>query len=788
MVGKEKAPAVPAGASPHQHANGKELARESSVSGVQKTITDALTPDTPGAVEFLQRLRPSGPWLLAAIPPEGGAPVCRSFGPDDLAGLAAWLEQHQGQRNLYYHLNPTAAGLRSKAKKGDITAVEWLHVDIDPRAGEDLQEERSRAFSLLSDSLPKGIPAPTVVVDSGGGYQALWRLDAPVHVDGDEAKAQEVERYTRQLESAFSADHCHNVDRIMRLPGTINVPNDKKRKKGRVPRLAQVVEFNDTAHPLEGFTQAPAVGGAGGAGGGNGKPSGQTTAVAVSGDLPRLDSVDDLDKWAVPDWLKVLIVQGHDPDDPQKYPSRSEAYFACACWLVRSGVPDDVAVAVLTDPDFGISEGILEKPNPIKYAARQVGQAHGAVDVGWNPVNKEGQPVKCLHNTVVALRKLGVECRHDLFRRRNLVGHHELQEFAGEFSDQAEVLLRKFIRQQFGFDPGKEHVKDAVLELCADNRFDPLLDYLDGLPAWDGVARLDRWLHTYLGAEDNAYTRQAGATWLLAAIARAKQPGVKFDHMLVLVGAQGMGKSTALRILAGDDFFKDTNFLGARDAREVLEATAGAWIIECAELAGMRHRDAESLKHEITKQEDTGRPAYTRNVITVRRRFVLAGTTNSKRFLQDDTGNRRFWPVETAQVDLEGLARDRSQLWAEALSRFFSGDYRLYLTSEAKQQAEAAQQERRSADESVLEQLETLLAEGYYNGVPAIATESVYTLLDIPKERRHQHAARVKRAMEVLGWEPTGNSVRWMGKKQRLYIWGGKGPAPEVVSPETQFE
>lgn len=401
MAGKEKAPAVPTGASPHQHANEEELARESSVSGVQKTITDALTPDTSAALAFLQRLRPGGPWLLAAIAPEGGAPVCRDFGPNDLDGLAAWLDQHQGQRNLYYHLNPTAAGLRSKAKKGDITAVEWLHVDIDPRAGEDIGEERSRAFSLLSDNLPKGVPAPTVVVDSGGGYQALWRLDAPVHVDGDEAKAQEVERYTRQLESAFSADHCHNVDRIMRLPGTINVPNDKKRKKGRVPRLAQVVEFNDTAHPLEGFTQAPTVAGAGE---GNGKPNGQTTAVAVSGDLPRLDSVDDLDKWAVPDWLKVLIVQGHDPDDPKKYPSRSEAYFACACGLVRSEVPDEVVVSVLTDPDFGISEAILEKPKPAYYATRQVERAHQLA----NQPDPELEELNAKH---AVIGNLGGKCR-----------------------------------------------------------------------------------------------------------------------------------------------------------------------------------------------------------------------------------------------------------------------------------------------------------------------------------------------------------------------------------------
>lgn len=781
MADIKKASVSPTKAS-HQQlaANEEELARKSSVSAVQKTITDDLTPNTPEALKFLQRLRPNGPWLLVAFDPEGGTPSFCNFGPDDGAEVIKWLDKYQGQRNLYYHLNQTAPGLRNKAKKSDITAVEWLHVDMDPRAGEDIGEERFRILSFLTHNRPKEIPAPTVIVDSGGGYQAFWRLNELVRVGGDEVKAREVERYTRHLESVFSADNCHNCDRIMRLPGTINVPDAKKRKKGREKRLAQVVEFNSNTYQLADFKQAPLVTR-------GGTPSGQIIPL-LRGNISQLVSVDELDKWEVPDWIKVLIVQGSDPDNPQKYPSRSEAYFHCTCELVRKGVPDEIILGILTDPSLGISQAILEKRHPEKYALRQIKRAHDAGELDWNPVNKEGQPVKCLRNTVVAIRRLGVKCSHDLFKRRNLVGHYELQEFTDEFSDQAEVVLRKLIRDKFGFDPGKDHVKDAVLELCIENRFDPLSDHLDDLPLWDGVQRLDSWLPKYLGTKDNAYTRQAGATWLLAAIARAKQPGIKFDHMLVLVGPQGAGKSTALRILAGDNFFTDANFLGAHDSREVLEATEGAWIVECAELAGMRRKDAETLKHEITKQEDKGRPAYGRHIVTVPRRFVLAGTTNSGRFLQDDTGNRRFWPVETTQVDLDGLARDRCQLWAEALSRFVSGHYRLYLTGEAKELAEAAQKERRSADEGYIELLETVQPEGRYKGKSAVSTETVYTVLGIPTERRSGRlATEVKRAMEVLGWSAATSSVWWMGKQQRLYLWAGKGLGPEVLSPETQF-
>lgn len=778
MTDKEKAPASPTGAS-HQQlgANEEELARKSSASAVQKTITDDLTPDTSEAVEFLRQFRPDGPWVLTCISSDKKNIETRTFRKDAVPAMTNWIENHQGNRNLYFHVNPVLRDLTKKAEKTDIAALEWLHVDIDPRAGEDIKQERERALRLLQNFRPE----PTVIIDSGGGYQGFWRIEEPVPINGQLPQAEDAERYNIHLERLFAADNCHNCDRIMRLPGTVNIPDAKKRAKGRVKRIASLVYFKDeNSYPLSKFTQAPKIqmevlG-----------FSGRT--IEVSGNVPRLDSVDELDQWHVPDWLKVLIVQGHDPDNPQKYPSRSEAYYACACGLVRSGVPDEVIFSVLMEQDFGISQAILEKRRPAKYALRQIERARGAVSADWDQVNKQGQPVKSLQNTVVALRKLGVDCRYDLFRRRNLLGHHELQEFAGEFSDQGEVLLRKFIRQQFSFDPGKEHVKDAVLELCVENPFDPLVDHLESLPQWDGVQRLDTWLASYLGTADNAYTRQAGAVWLLAAIARAKQPGTKFDHMLVLVGAQGVGKSTALQILAGRDFFTDANFLGARDTREVLEATGGAWIVECAELAGMQRKDVETLKHEITKQEDKGRPAYGRHTITVPRRFILAGTTNSRRFLQDDTGNRRFWPVETTQINLPALRLDRDQIWAEALSRFECGNCQLYLTGEAKQQAEAAQKERRSADESFLEQLETLQAEGFYEGTPAIATGSVYKFLGISKEQTHRHAARVKRAMEVLGWESTTTSVRWMGEKQRLYLWVGEGTLPEIASTNSQFD
>ncbi len=779
--------ATPNERSPRQGVNLEGAANEVKLDRLvqdESSTTEATQPIiyTAAAVSFLRGIRPEGPWVLAAKHPERNGFRFKSFAPGREAEITKWLARLSSQ-NVYYHLNPTTAGLEKKAAKSDVTAVTFLHVDIDPRAGEPVDKERARILGVLTDKLPEGVQPPTIIISSGAGYQALWALREPILLDGSEAQAAEAERYTRWLEHMFGADNCHNVDRILRLPGTINNPDAKKRAKGRSAAPATVVELHpERVYGLEDFRQAPAQGSAAHSAG---RLPRVVSASASLGNVQRLDSVNDLDKWNVPDWLKVLIVQGKDPDEPHKYDSRSEALFAASCWLVRLNVPDEVIYSVLTDESFGIAESVVEQKSPDKYAQRQIDKAHEAVgqDLGWNPVNeKTGMPLKNLHNTITALRLIGLECSYDLFRRRNMVGHHQMQELTGEFSDMAEVLVRREIRCRFGFDPGKEHVRDAVLELCALGSFDPLRDHLHGLPTWDGVPRLDSWLVRYLGAEDSPYLRAAGATWLVAAMARAFEPGTKFDHMLVLVGAQGRGKSSALNILAGE-FFSDANFLDAQDTREVLEATEGAWIVECAELAGMRRKDVETLKHEITRREDRGRPAYARTVVSVKRRFVLAGTTNSGRFLHDDTGNRRFWPVEVGEIDLPGLQVDRDQLLAEALARYRSGEYQLFLTGDALEGAEQAQEARRAVEDGFLEIAEGLNPEGDYEGTAAVRTETVYLAMGIPLERRRgQIAVDVRRAMEEAGWKPSSGSVRWQGKKQRLYLWAKDEPPPPVLA------
>ena len=189
-------------------------------------------------------------------------------------------------------------------------------------------------------------------------------------------------------------------------------------------------------------------------------------------------------------------------------------------------------------------------------------------------------------------------------------------------------------------------------------------DYLDAL-TWDGTPRIDRWLVDYAGAEDTPYVRGVSRAMLVAAVRRARHPGSPLDQVLVLEGPQGCGKSTALRVLAADDAWFTDALPSVKDARQVIEATAGKWIVEDSELAAKMA--AAGFKAFLSATHDEARLAYQRESTRVPRSFVVVGTTNATDdYLRDATGNRRFWPVRVRRFDLERLAAARDQLWAEA--------------------------------------------------------------------------------------------------------------------------
>lgn len=244
-------------------------------------------------------------------------------------------------------------------------------------------------------------------------------------------------------------------------------------------------------------------------------------------------------------------------------------------------------------------------------------------------------------------------------------------------SDDAE--LRLYLERAYGIT-GKGQITDGLTIVIRANSFHPVRDYLDALE-WDGEERLDELFINLFGASDTAYTRAITRKSFAAAVSRIYRPGCKYDYVLVLVGDQGIGKSTTLARMGGDWFSDSVTTLTGKEA---LESIQGSWLIELGELAGLRKAEVDAVKHFVSKKEDRFRVAYGKRVEHFPRRCVFFGTTNEEDFLRDVTGNRRFWVINTKggtpKLDFKNYLTDVivAQLWAEAKQRLADGEA-LYL-------------------------------------------------------------------------------------------------------------
>lgn len=369
------------------------------------------------------------------------------------------------------------------------------------------------------------------------------------------------------------------------------------------------------------------------------------------------------------------------------------------------------------------------------------------------------------------------------------------------WTDNDTAQLKKILDTKYTAFSTRNH-DVAFSAVVSDRHFHPIRTYINSLPEWDGIERIDDLFIRYLGAENSDYVKTVTRKTFVAAIARILDPGCKFDCIPVLDGAQGIGKSTIIKDLITAPYYSDALSLTDMDGKDGAEKLQGFWCIEIGELAGMKKADIEKVKAFITTQDDKYRPSYGRVVECHPRQCIIIATVNGERgYLRDVTGNRRFWIIKLGKTEqTKNWNFDeyfRSQFWAEALYYYNQGE-KLYLEGDMIAEAEIRQKGAMEMDERlgiVEEYLNTLLPENwddmdlfkrleYLEGDPTSRIGTVKRNMvtnheiwcecfkkaksDIKTPDSYQIAALMT---QIPGWEKSQKTVRVpIYGKQRVYI------------------
>jgi predicted P-loop ATPase len=464
--------------------------------------------------------------------------------------------------------------------------------------------------------------------------------------------------------------------------------------------------------------------------------------------------------------------------DYREVGKRSDGVWYVINEMLRRGYLPNVVVETLLDRAKKISDHVYDQSDPRKYAARQVARAKKEITLSKDD---KDIPYKTQDNIRIALLKLGVTLRYDEFADRVLLDG--LADFGPVLDDAALDRFWLLMERRFRLSVPKDLTRTVVTDTARLNKFHPIRDYLASLK-WDGVERLDKWLTTYGGVEDNEYSRAVGALFLIAAVRRIRNPGCKFDEMVIFEQpVQGTDKSTALSTLAvKEEWFSDDLPLNI-EGKQVIEALRGRWIIEAGELSGMRRADIGHLKSFLSRQVDRARLAYGRIVSEVPRQCVIAGTTNEHEYLKDTSGNRRYWPVRCQKFDIAALRRDRDQLWAEAVAREATG-VSIRLALELWPQATVEQSRRLTQDpwvDSLKEAFQQLEKGDQSDLFPHVSKKismgAVWTILDVRgAQQTQEQSRRVGDAMRKLGWRRPNDAgtVKIEGEMVSGFVKGEK--------------
>lgn len=661
---------------------------------------------------------------------------------NDSAIAATVIARENGKHSaIYVTANPVSPellarnhnrfefGSHTTTADSEILRRRWFLVDLDPvrptgisSSDYELGEATQRASDIRDWLTSLGWPEP-IVAGSGNGVHLMYRVDEP----NDEATRAEFEFATKMLAAVWSDDKISvdttmwNASRVWKIYGTIaakgsdspdrphrvamlrSVPKDLEIvPRGLIENLANAMknskadEFKDMTGEFIGdmekwlFDRGQRVtSGPRPLYGTEGKkwtiahcpfnPQHSNPMVGIVNNRPVyrcLHNSCSAFRWK--EFREKIDPNFKDPDTiyqrlkdwcDGEQDTPDEELLETAC---RTGKKLDSILKRLK------KEADRSRFNKLEDELKRKRRQFLKETIGEN--NEKGNIVGVINRTR-AMQEEGVVpmywlCEFDGKVRVGTIGDIEASKL--EIADEINLMIKfhssgdSWVKQT--------HCAQAIIHLSNEYKVNPLRVHLKGFQ-WDGTKRLDSWLTTYLGVRENEYTRAVGRKWFISAVARGMSPGCQADHMLILEGKQGYGKSQALRILGGAYYSEFSRGMtnSSSNHKDMVATLSGKLIIEMSELATIKKADIESLKAILTTTVDDARLAYERESRGFPRTCVFAGSTNEvgQAYIADVTGARRFWPVvvgEEGPAKLELLKQDRDQLWAEAVEAYENGE------------------------------------------------------------------------------------------------------------------
>lgn len=479
--------------------------------------------------------------------------------------------------------------------------------------------------------------------------------------------------------------------------------------------------------------------------------------------------------------------------------SGDQTTYSVACKGYAYGLSDESTFAIMLkeynprcEPPWKEQDLWKKVQHAYKYAQGKPGDANPENEVAFTQI-----PVDTLNNghvvrwdvTDTGKAKITMQncVNHFIIKTSPLLGCLAYDEFQGEvmiikplpwhkvrdklpdgrmWSDDDTVQCRFFLNHTKGFDAPTALINEAVLVAAHFNKVHPVREYLSSLK-WDGKPRLNTWLTWYAGVEDDIYVREVSKKVLVHAVARIFQPGCKVDTVVVLEGAQGIGKSSLVRILGGKWY---ADVVIDPHSRDTVDAMRGKWFIEFSEMEVTR-REVQALKAFITRQTDRARLAYGRRSFDYPRQCLFMGTINpdsTSEWMTDETGNRRWWPIRCGHVRFFELERDRDQLFAEAVDAYYKGEV-LYVEDKHVLQHMEHEQNSRMVTDPWMDSIQQFLRENeFVRDWNYTTTQEIWeiALRGTPSNFTRHNANRICNIMRRLGWS-YNNYAHPIHKSQR---------------------